>query len=36
MSLSAIELIEEIIIAFLLPTHQTNVKGLYWVLKGGR
>jgi len=31
--LSAAELIEEIIIALLLPTHQTNVKGLYWVLK---
>jgi phosphatidylglycerophosphate synthase len=28
-----LDLIEEIIIVLLLPTAQTNVKGLYWVMK---
>jgi phosphatidylglycerophosphate synthase len=31
---TAIELIEETIIIFFLPTWKTNVKGLYWILKG--
>lgn len=31
--ISILETIEEIIIIFILPTWQTNVKGLYWVLK---
>ena len=30
---TALELIEEIIITLLLPEWKTNVKGLYWVLK---
>jgi len=30
---TAIELIEEIIIIFLLPDWKTDVKGLYWVIK---
>jgi CDP-diacylglycerol--glycerol-3-phosphate 3-phosphatidyltransferase len=29
-----INLIEEIILIFLLPQWQSDVKGLYWVLKG--
>jgi CDP-diacylglycerol--glycerol-3-phosphate 3-phosphatidyltransferase len=29
-----LDLIEEIILALLLPTGQENVKGLYWILKG--
>src|SRR5687768_1563979 len=32
--ITALELIEETIIVLLLPTWKTNVKGLYWVLKG--
>lgn len=32
-SVTAIELIEEIILIFLLPQWETNVKGVYWVLK---
>ncbi len=31
--ITAIQLIEEIILVFVLPTWQVNVKGLYWVLK---
>lgn len=34
--LSAIELVEEIIIALLLKENKTNLKGLYWVLKERR
>lgn len=30
---TVIDLVEEIILVLLLPTWQTNVKGLYWVLK---
>jgi cardiolipin synthase len=30
---TVIDLIEEIILVLLLPVWQTNVKGLYWVLK---
>jgi phosphatidylglycerophosphate synthase len=32
--ITAIELIEETIIVFLLPKWKANVKGLYWILKG--
>lgn len=32
--ITCIELIEEIIIIFLLPTWQADVRGIYWVLKG--
>ena len=32
--ITGIELIEETIIVFLLPKWKTNVKGLYWILKG--
>jgi CDP-diacylglycerol--glycerol-3-phosphate 3-phosphatidyltransferase len=32
--ITALELIEETIIVLFLPTWKTNVKGLYWVLKG--
>ena len=32
--ITALELIEETIIIFFLPTWKTNVKGLYWVIKG--
>ena len=31
--ITALDLIEEIILVFLLPKWETNVKGLYWVLK---
>lgn len=31
--ITAVELLEEIIIVFLLPKWKTNIKGLYWVLK---
>ena len=31
--LTILDLIEEIIILYLLPTWETNVKGLYWVIK---
>lgn len=34
--ITAIDLIEEIILVFLLPEWETNVKGLYWVLKKKR
>ncbi|MGV3656913.1 MAG: CDP-alcohol phosphatidyltransferase family protein [Chitinophagaceae bacterium] len=30
---TAIQLVEEIILVFVLPTWKVNVKGLYWVLK---
>jgi len=30
---TALDLIEETILTFILPTWQTNVKGLYWVIK---
>lgn len=33
-ALTAIELIEEIILVFVIPEWSTNVRGLYWVLKG--
>jgi phosphatidylglycerophosphate synthase len=32
--ITAIELIEETIIIFVLPKWRTNVRGLYWILKG--
>lgn len=32
--ITALELIEETIIIFFLPTWKTNVKGLYWVIRG--
>ena len=32
--ITGIELIEEIILAAMLRDYQTNVKGLYWVMKG--
>src|SRR3989344_2472763 len=28
-----IEILEEIVLVFLLPKHKSNVKGIYWVLK---
>jgi phosphatidylglycerophosphate synthase len=31
--ITAFDLIEELILVYLLPTWQTNVKGLYWVMK---
>lgn len=31
--ITSIELIEEIILVYLLPNWETNVRGLYWVLK---
>jgi CDP-diacylglycerol--glycerol-3-phosphate 3-phosphatidyltransferase len=31
--ITALELIEEIVIVFFLPKWKTNVKGLYWILK---
>ena len=31
--LTIAELIEEIILVFILPKWESNVKGLYWVLK---
>lgn len=31
---TAIELTEEIVLVFVLPEWKTNVKGLYWVIKG--
>lgn len=34
--LTAIELIEEIIITLWLPKWETNVKGLYWIIKSRR
>jgi phosphatidylglycerophosphate synthase len=34
--ITALDLIEEIILVLLLPKWQTNVKGLYWVLKRRR
>ena len=33
--ITGIELIEEIILVMLLPQWKTDVKGIYWVLKGG-
>jgi CDP-diacylglycerol--glycerol-3-phosphate 3-phosphatidyltransferase len=33
LAITMLDLIEEIIILYLLPTWETNVKGLYWVLK---
>jgi len=33
MLITTLELIEEIIITFLLPTWKANVKGLYWIIK---
>jgi CDP-diacylglycerol--glycerol-3-phosphate 3-phosphatidyltransferase len=35
-AITATELLEEITLVFLLPEYQSNVKGLYWVLKKGR
>lgn len=32
--ITALQLIEEIVLVLLLPRHKTNVKGLYWVWKG--
>jgi cardiolipin synthase len=32
--LTSLDLLEEIILIWLLPTYRLNVKGLYWVLKG--
>jgi len=32
-TITALELVEETIIIFFLPTWKTNVKGLYWILK---
>jgi CDP-diacylglycerol--glycerol-3-phosphate 3-phosphatidyltransferase len=31
--LTALDLIEEIILIFLLPAWRSDVKGLYWILK---
>jgi CDP-diacylglycerol--glycerol-3-phosphate 3-phosphatidyltransferase len=31
--ITALDLIEEIILVFILPKWETNVKGLYWVMK---
>jgi phosphatidylglycerophosphate synthase len=33
MAVTALELVEEIILIFLLPKWETDVKGIYWVLK---
>jgi cardiolipin synthase len=33
---TAVDLIEEIILVLLLPRYETNVKGLYWVMKRRR
>jgi len=33
-SLTSLDLLEEIILIWLLPTYRLNVKGLYWVMKG--
>jgi CDP-diacylglycerol--glycerol-3-phosphate 3-phosphatidyltransferase len=33
MLITTLELIEEIIITFLLPEWKANVKGLYWIIK---
>jgi CDP-diacylglycerol--glycerol-3-phosphate 3-phosphatidyltransferase len=32
--ITSLELIEEIVIVFILPKWKTNVKGLYWILNG--
>jgi cardiolipin synthase len=32
-SVTALQLIEETVLIFLLPEWKTNVKGLYWVLR---
>jgi hypothetical protein len=32
-AVTAIDLIEEIIIVFILPEWRTDVKGIYWVMK---
>lgn len=34
--ITSVELIEEIVLTRLLPTWQTNVRGLYWVLRAGK
>jgi hypothetical protein len=33
-AVTAIDLIEEIILVFMLPKWQVDVKGIYWVLRG--
>jgi cardiolipin synthase len=33
---TALDLIEEIVLAYILPKWETNIKGLYWVIKRNR
>src|SRR5687768_17020490 len=35
-AVTALELVEEIILIFMLPKWQTDIKGIYWVLKKNR
>lgn len=35
-TITAFELLEEILLVIILPEWKTNVKGLYWVLKSGK
>jgi CDP-diacylglycerol--glycerol-3-phosphate 3-phosphatidyltransferase len=35
-AITALELVEEIILVIMLPEWKTNVKGLFWVLKSKR